>query len=71
VLYDWRYFACPSVGIYGIVRQHAYINGDIDGIKRIKLTTGGFNPCTEIVTMEEYEQLKEKGMVVGHTLLRK
>jgi len=56
------------VVVPGTKHRQQWMNGEIDGIKRIEVRTPGFNPRKEILTMEEYDRLVEKGIVVGRTL---
>ena len=58
------------VVVPGAIHKQKWMNGEIDGIKRIEVRTPGFNPRKEILTMDEYNRLVEKGIVVGKTLRR-
>jgi hypothetical protein len=61
-------FATVIVGfmIFGLILVAVFKPED----KRIRVSTGGWNPQIEYLSPEEYNRLKAKDIVVGNTLRR-
>jgi len=61
-------YAFFGVMVPKFIEEQKWMNGEVDGHVRIKVRTPGLFRRTEILTMEEYYSLQEKGIVVGETL---